>query len=311
MYTIFDFLHDFNEKQRCVSYIHGAVNPVTLLRLISDTQLPNMQCMVINADTAGKDIFFQLAHGSLFTNTQYVYIYGIEDLKLEYQKEWVLFLKNYQGIHIIVFFAKKLTHIHQLQYYEIPEYIDRVHFFMLADMYHCKYNRSIISELFDMLSREQSKVTFSLALDVMVYLPVLSVTLVKQFFLDYIPVLVQQEKSFFVLSDLFFTKNKKFFSMWNSIVGLYSMQFWIVFWSEQLFRAICYIKYMEMKKHDAAKKIGYRLPFSFLNKSWKHNQLDALVMLHQEFLLLDCNIKQGLSVDHINTILHRHIFNLK
>ena len=79
--------------------------------------------------------------------------------------------------------------------------------------------------------------------------------------------IITPERSLFTLSTYFFAKKAQlFFAEWKNIFGQYSEQFWIAFWSEQLWRAHHYVDYSKAKQFALAKKIGYRLPFTFMQR---------------------------------------------
>lgn len=108
--------------------------------------------------------------------------------------------------------------------------------------------------------------------------------------------LVVPEKSLFVVSSYFFAKqDKEFFQLWSAIKDDYSDVFWTTFWSEQLFRAYCFVELMQKKDIVQAKKCAFRLPFSFIQKDWKRTTLGALKNAHAHITTIDWNIKNGVS----------------
>jgi hypothetical protein len=89
--------------------------------------------------------------------------------------------------------------------------------------------------------------------------------------------------------------------MWVTIKDTYPLQFWIVFWSEQVFRAYHFIGYKKSKQLLHAKKIAYRLPYSFIQKDWMNLSLDSLQQIHHMMYELDFRYKNGASelyLDH-------------
>src|SRR5581483_4322949 len=85
------------------------------------------------------------------------------------------------------------------------------------------------------------------------------------FLTEWLPHLIAQEQSLFTLSTHFFARDaKKFLQQWKDMQPLYGEPFWITFWSEQLWRAAHYCDLMAHKELVEAKKIGFRLPFSFM-----------------------------------------------
>jgi hypothetical protein len=92
---------------------------------------------------------------------------------------------------------------------------------------------------------------------------------------------------------LFDRKSRQFFLQWQRVSLIYPPQFWISFWSEQLWRACSYIQLQKDGKRDEAKKIGYRLPFSFLNNAWRTYSIGELQQAHSLLYDIDYHLKQG------------------
>ena len=88
---------------------------------------------------------------------------------------------------------------------------------------------------------------------------------------------------------------QQFFESWNSMSRDYSDLFWTTFWSEQLFKASAYISLNNGKNFLQAKRIAYRLPFSFIQKDWKMLKVHELAQAHNQLYAIDMNIKNGLN----------------
>ncbi|MDR3646438.1 MAG: hypothetical protein P4L22_02775 [Candidatus Babeliales bacterium] len=102
------------------------------------------------------------------------------------------------------------------------------------------------------------------------------------------------EQSLFTLSKFLFSKDtKQFFYYWNLISPNYQPVFWVTFWSEQLFRAYWYIKFMNLGRIVEAKQMAYRLPFSFIQYDWKKHNLEKIQAAHQLIYDIDFSLKNG------------------
>ena len=107
--------------------------------------------------------------------------------------------------------------------------------------------------------------------------------------------IVAPDYSLFMLSTFFFGKKKKsFFALWLGVKDLYPEAFWTSYWSEQIFRAYGYSQYAKRQDFTKAKKIGYRLPFSFIQKDWRSVEQSALVKAHQSIYSADWHAKNSL-----------------
>ncbi len=106
--------------------------------------------------------------------------------------------------------------------------------------------------------------------------------------------LLVPETSLFSLSQALFAKQPKvFFRQWQQIADAYVPQFWIVFWSEQLWQAYAYIRLQKAGRGMEAKKVAYRLPFSFKNRDWRNYSLPVLQQAHQFLYGVDFHLKNG------------------
>lgn len=102
------------------------------------------------------------------------------------------------------------------------------------------------------------------------------------------------EQSLFTLSKyLFALDSKVFFHYWSLISPNYQPVFWVSFWSEQLFRAYWYVKFMNQGRIVEAKQIAYRLPFSFIQYDWKKHSIEKLQSAHQLIYDIDYALKNG------------------
>lgn len=130
----------------------------------------------------------------------------------------------------------------------------------------------------------------------------------QEFFSNWLQQIIIPQQSLFSISQYFFAKDRAaFFNYWALIKDTYVEQFWIVFFSEQLWRASFYCKYMQESKWNEAKNIGYRLPFSFLQKDYKHFTFQELCSAHDWLYQCDYDIKNGASINRLDLFLY-HFF---
>lgn len=116
----------------------------------------------------------------------------------------------------------------------------------------------------------------------------------KQFMQHWIDKIIPCEQSLFLISQhLFAKKTKDFFTHWVRVYNDYSVQFWITFWAEQMWRSAVYVKLMQQYNHVEAKKIVFRLPFSFIKRDWKHYSVNQLHDAHKKLYHIDCFAKRG------------------
>jgi len=111
---------------------------------------------------------------------------------------------------------------------------------------------------------------------------------------SFFAVFTETDPSLFQLGEHFFAKNAKaFFQLWQTISKTYPDIFWIVFFSEQLWRAIHTVTFLQKKDFVAAKKMSYRLPSRFLHKDWQQANVQELIYAYEFLYLMDYALKTG------------------
>ena len=106
--------------------------------------------------------------------------------------------------------------------------------------------------------------------------------------------LLEPHYSLFTLSSyLFAGQRTEFFTLWASVSGEYPQEFWVAFWSEQLWQALLFINKQQTCGLAEAKKLAVRLPFSFMQKDWRRYTCVYLTQAHTALYTLDTRIKNG------------------
>jgi hypothetical protein len=116
---------------------------------------------------------------------------------------------------------------------------------------------------------------------------------------DYSPFLanvIGTSPSLSQLSEYFFAKNSNaFFSVWSKINNEYPDIFWLSFWAEQVWKAHHVIKYLNEKNFVQAKRMAFRLPYSFINRDWQKSNSKELAQAHEFLYHIDYALKTGSS----------------
>ncbi len=236
-----------------------------------------------------KQIAAMAALQTSFLGTTFCYWLGsLDELSTSKQKVWTEFFKSYHGPHTLIFFSSDFSKIRSIATVDLPDKVDAVLFQNIAQMLGAK-TVSFRAQLF--------KQTEKVLLDEVYFFVKYDAVLGKQsaqFARDWLPDMIVPEVSLFSLSQaLFDRKPSSFFRLWKQIAHRYTAPFWITFWSEQLWRAYCYIRFQKMGKRLEAKKIGYRLPFSFLNRTWRNYTLEELKEYHHFLYEIDYHVKNS------------------
>lgn len=121
------------------------------------------------------------------------------------------------------------------------------------------------------------------------------------------PYFVTIEHSLFKVAQYFFAKDKaSFLPLWYAVKDEYPPEFWIAYWSEQLWQAHAYVS-RALKGDLTLEKKGNRLPFSFIQRDWRRYKLNEFAVAHALLYGIDCALKNGSSDAGIDLFVLRFI----
>lgn len=206
------------------------------------------------------------------------------------------FLFSYQGPHTLAYFinstskllAKRSTSsiIHLPSEVTASQFADYIHLFNITlDSKKAAFIKKIFSSNAS-ISLDQSCMLIH-------YLELIA----TKYLDDYTPFLgtiVGASPSLSLLAELFFAKSiQPFLTIWEKTKNDYPEIFWVIFWSEQLWKAHHVIRYLSNKDYVAAKRMSYRLPYTFINRDWQKTNPTALINAYEFLYQIDYAIKTG------------------
>jgi hypothetical protein len=203
------------------------------------------------------------------------------------------YLCDYQFPHSVAFFiaTTDVPAQNNATIIQLPAVLDLQEFILLGiwlGQQDIEKKKSLYEELF--YTGKQSLQSCILLYDYVA----LASTKQKALFSSYIQVLYASDITLQQLAESFFSKREKeFFITWDKLQDEYPPIFWVIFWTEQLWRALHVTKFMHQKQFVNAKKMSYRLPYSFINKDWQRVQIDELVECYEFLYQIDYAIKTG------------------
>lgn len=208
------------------------------------------------------------------------------------KKIWTSYLNVYQGPHTILFFTTDAKQFQRRECLEIPRSINKQQYLLFMRWFSLKPS-AVGTHMITQLFKRYDTIALDAACMIMHYTSLASIGSQSQ--LDgMVDDLISPEQSLFALSSAFFSRQTaQFFSLWSTIHEHYNTMFWLSYWSEQLWRAVQFIHYMNERNNVEARKIGYRLPFSFMQKDWKRWDVQELVDAHQFLYEIDFAVKNG------------------
>jgi hypothetical protein len=248
---------------------------------------------VIDLETVDSAALIAQLEMSFLGNQMLYWIRNVHTVSGKEGKQLIAYLHTYQGPHCLIFFASQEAPASDNGItVTLPEVLTKQQCMALLTL---EFPEAVRKSTPILAAYFAKNATISLhnAYVLMHYVSVIG-TSQQAFIQDWLGVIIAPEKSLFTLSTYFFAKDSaKFFALWSTIASDYSEPFWVVFWSEQVWRAAQYSKCMESKDALEAKKIAYRLPFSFMQRDWKKTNFTELSNAHAYLYTLDYALKNG------------------
>jgi hypothetical protein len=236
-----------------------------------------------------------------FSGETTYWLEGFSALSEKKQQDMLQYIQVYSGPHRIFFFSDKIP-AHSNNVIELPKNITAQLFmairFLISDHLSDKSDFSAqISMYADYLCLD--------SICLLTHYELLVGKSIDDFFSQWITRIIDPISSSFVLSQhLFGKKSKSFFRQWAVISEQHAPTFWASFWADQIWRAYLYTDLMQQKKYVDAKKVQYKLPFSFINRDWSSYNLVELRNAHHFLTTIDFKLKNGgseIALEHFYT----------
>jgi hypothetical protein len=241
---------------------------------------------------------------SFLGNSQRYWLGYIDALPKAVFKQWQSYLDAYQGpnsLYYVTLYDQKLEK--KRNSIVIPDDLNKQEFRGLFTFF-VKEPNHIDLQRIDQLYMKVDVIPLDIACLLLNYMRVMG-SQSQEFYTSWLEQILLPKQSLFVLSQYLFAKKLNIFlPYWHEVKSQYVEQFWISFWSDQLWRAAFYCKYMAESKITDAKTIGQRLPFSFLQKDYKSHSFDELYKAHQWLYDLDYDLKHGSSSIGLDLFLY-------
>ncbi|MCB9492943.1 MAG: hypothetical protein H6679_01560 [Epsilonproteobacteria bacterium] len=289
------FFHDVFKHLDLVNTL-----PAPKRKLDSSTLDKNSLNAQLSQTILGQQLFFLLGN--------------IEEIKNKKQREEIItFLLAYRGPHYVTFFIPELKNkpSKDIQTIVLDQAVDHKTFSALSTfltLKHSQGKQAIIKKIF---SSVQS-MSLDQACMLSCYIDLINPKTASETH-DYVLRLLSTElPSLNQLSEHFFAKNApEFFSTWTQVKDEYPDVFWVTFWSEQIWRAYHVKKFLAAQNFVHAKRMSYRLPYSFLNRHWKTFKLSDLADAYSMLYTIDYSIKRGSTFTSLDLFYAKHFLPQK
>lgn len=214
---------------------------------------------------------------SLLGMHAWYWLCDISELDIKKKEKLFLLLQSYRGPHIILFFIQRERIPEEIPSsivcVEIPDQLSKLDSYEIAKWLDFTSAPLQLVDLLYQHAAVQSLDTLCMGL----WYLALAGTVRANFIREQLDLVLEPQVALFGLTTDFFSKKPSaFFSSWRRIKDQYSLPFWTTFWVEQIWRAYFYAQYMRIGDRIEAKKISFRLPFSYINTDWKRYKADYL-----------------------------------
>jgi len=226
------------------------------------------------------------------------------------------FLLNYKGPHFISFYLneekitnKIKTQLKKILTINIDSSVDEKLFKKISSFFNQKLTREHLSFISKLTKYANPKLDQAFMWKK--YLELISNKSSNKVYEYLTSIISEEQPSLNKLSQLFFARRgKPFFELWSKIHNKYPEMFWLAFWSEQIFKAYYVVNFLNKKNFVQAKKISFRLPFSFTNKDWKNFSLNELSKQHEFIYNNDFKIKRGSTYCFLDLFYFNHFMGV-
>lgn len=287
---------DIFESARVIEFT-GKQYPLLFFSVLIQQMASNSASTLemIDLDAADEMIVHSKLSTSFLGMHSAYWMRSLSDLDKKSQQRWIGYLQQYAGPNCVLFFVEGesvVTPSDGVISIALPEQLDAKACIALMQGFGYPVSPAVQKFVGDIYKK-----TGTLNLDdscLMMRYSSLVGAGAPDFLENWLDKLVVSQQSLFTLSQHFFAKNSRaFFALWHKIGPQYGEMFWVVFWSEQLWRAYQYVRFIEQGNRVEARTIGYRLPFSFLQRDWQELHESELKHAHQFMYSVDYWFKNG------------------
>lgn len=236
-----------------------------------------------------------------------------QDISEKKRKEFISYFVRYQGPHAIAFFLdsdEKIVPTESCTVVSLDQGIDAATALALFELFGLSCDERRLKIIKSVFQQNGESLSLDAACLLMNYLELLPTKNADQA-VNYVMKILGTTPSLSLLAEAFFAKQaQKFFGLWSVLEKEYPDIFWMMFWSEQVWRACNVIKFLQEKNFVQAKRMSIRLPYSFINRDWQKSSVPELARAYQNLYSIDFAIKKGSSFTSLD-LFYSNYFNGK
>ena len=225
-------------------------------------------------------------------NSQVIWLKGMSALSQTALLDLSAYLKTYQGPHTLICTADGKTFpVRKETVITLPQTVDKENYALLykAVCPNETLDHSFVRGIFTHHA--------SLPLDTAFVLAHYQRVIGQRhhiFMRHWLERVIPKRHSLFTLCTYFFAKNaKQFIPLWYESRTGYPDEFWVSYWSGQLWAASVFIAMKKQRVLQGAPIKGFRLPFSFERNDWRNYTNQELAAAHDFLYGVDFWHKNG------------------
>lgn len=280
-----------------------------LIKLEQDAiiDLPRSRVQLASQDPKA---LLPLLQQTILGQASFFWLGALEENFSQKQKEVLLQgLGGYTGANRIAFFAEELPANASLPSFQLPVDISLSDAILLAQLFNPKvldsaHKIAALKSLFQQ-ANQISLNLFVGILDSFELVQAKQLEILLRYLAPTLPLSAELSE----LSQLFFKKDKLFFKKWTVLSEEYPPVFWLAFWGDQWWRAFHVVSLAQKKNIILAKKMAFKLPYSFINKDWQSYEPAYFQLLLKKLYTIDYKIKRGYTFCFFDHLYALHFFN--
>lgn len=276
----------------CIAFKVSQYSPLFAMRLYAYCKAHLLSLTLLDVTTYTFNELRMTCDTSFLGMRNWYWLKDFHLLDANTRYQWLEYLLHYQGPHTLFLFdtGTGLVETSFLSVISLPATLSKDTYKQYYELFfEGTYDPEFTTKLFE----KKEGLSLDEAFLLMSYQGALG-RKYDDFFSLWLAKIVVPEKSLFTLSQYFFAQQAKdFFTLWAQCSNDYPDEFWIAYWSEQVWQAALFVLRANKEGIQVAKKHAYRLPFSFINKDWRKYTFEYLVTTHDALYRFDYQLKNG------------------
>ncbi len=294
-----DFLQSISFKDSCdlqsvISITHAQYPLLFFSQLYTRLKKQGHVCEALDMATLDEASIKSMLATSFLGMKKIFLLQHLHTLDAKTKHKWHTYLSSYAGPHtlIIFFLDSEVPKEMQGLRVTIPQTLDKPLCKKIIEFFGYQFNEKMRYFVDELIAKRPA-----ISLDmfcVCIAYAVVAGKGIDTFLFEWLDELAPREESLFTLSQHFFAKDMRaFFALWMVLKEIYPPQFWISFWSEQVWRAAFYVQLQKSNQLAEAKRTSFKLPFSLTQRHWRSYEVHELQKAHDALYRIDYALKNG------------------